>query len=212
MIPRLPYLVFFCAAVFLVDMFLIHFIKPELNWTSETLSQYALGDGGYIINVGFYSFAIAQFVWAASLVLQNRMPVIHVPLLFFLAGSGAFLVATFAVQPDSAEMTTRLPHIAGAVMQFMFFPLALMGIKNFIQDGRAKHYTQLTAHITFLLFVIILILFIFKSTPEFQFFGLIEKINILFITLWMVIFPFVSVRSNVFKALTPAVSKVLTPE
>ncbi len=166
---------------------------------SSTLSWYAIGDSGYIINLGFYCFAVAEIACAALFVLNTRLSIISGPLFFWLAGIGALLVAIFPVQSPTAEVVSRLPHVLGAIMQFMFFPLALIGIKDCIQDGRLKRYTRLTANVTAVLFVILLSLLFLRPVFEIAFYGLMQKTNILFITSWMVVFSFVSIRSNIFK-------------
>lgn len=192
--------IFIISLIFLADVFLIHFIKSDLEWSMVTLSHYALGDFGYIINVGFYCFATAEIACAALLILNSPRSIVYSALFFTLAGIGALLVAVFPVQPPTADIATRLPHILGAIMQFMFFPLALFAIDSYLVDSHMKSYTRLTGYVTFIFFVILLSLFIVKSKYQFPYFGLLEKIDIVLITIWLIIFSYLSIRSNIFKA------------
>ena len=196
---KLSYFIFFSSVVFLIDVFLIHYIKPELDWVSTTLSWYAVGDSGYIIAVGFCLFAGAEIACSALLVLTARLSIFYGPLFFSLAGIGALLATLFPVQPLTVDLVTRLPHIIGAIMQFLSFPLALFGIYDYISDGRFKYYTRLTANITLVFFVILLSMLFLRSEIEFTFFGLLQKIDIFLITSWVVVFSFVSIRSSIFK-------------
>ena len=196
---KLSYFIFISSFIFLIDVFLIHFIKFELDWVSTTLSWYAVGDNGYVLAAGFCLFAVAEIACCILLVLKARLPILYGPLFFTVAGIGAFLATIFPAQSPTVDLVSRLPHIMGAIMQFMFFPLALIGIYKYIQDSRIKRYTRSTATVTSVFFVILLILLFLRPIYEFAFYGLLQKIDILFITLWMVIFSFVSMHSNIFK-------------
>lgn len=196
---KLSYFIFISSVIFLIDVFIIHLIKYELDWVSTTLSWYAVGDNGYILAAGFCLFAGAEIACSVLLVLNARLPVFYGPLFFSAAGIGALLATVFSVQSPTVDLVSRLPHIMGAIMQFMFFPLALIGIYKYIQDGHIKRYTRLTATVTSVFFIILLTLLFLRPIYEIAFYGLLQKIDILFITLWMIMFSFVSMRSNIFK-------------
>jgi len=196
---KLSYFIFISSLFFLIDVFLIHLIKFELDWVSTTLSWYAVGDHGYILAVGFCLFAGAEIACSVLLVLKARLPVLYIPLFFSVAGMGALLATVFPVQSPTVDLVSRLPHITGAIMQFMFFPLALIGIYKYMQGSRMKRYTRLTAAVTSVFFVVLLILLFLRPIYEFTYYGLLQKIDILLITLWMVIFSFISMHTNIFK-------------
>jgi hypothetical protein len=196
---KLSYFIFISSVIFLIDVFIIHLIKYELDWVSTTLSWYAVGDNGYILAAGFCLFAGAEIACSVLLVLNARLSVFYGPLFFSAAGIGALLATVFPVQSPTVDLVSRLPHIMGAIMQFMFFPLALIGIYKYIQDGHIKRYTRLTATVTSVFFIILLTLLFLRPIYEIAFYGLLQKIDILFITLWMIMFSFVSMRSNIFK-------------
>jgi len=166
---------------------------------STTLSWYAVGDHGYILAVGFCLFAGAEIACSVLLVLKARLPVLYIPLFFSVAGMGALLATVFPFQSPTVDLVSRLPHITGAIMQFMFFPLALIGIYKYMQGSRMKRYTRLTAAVTSVFFVVLLILLFLRPIYEFTYYGLLQKIDILLITLWMVIFSFISMHTNIFK-------------
>lgn len=196
---KLSYFIFIASLIFLIDVFLIHLIKYELDWVSTTLSWYAVGDKGYILAAGFCLFASAEISCSVLLVLKARLPILYGPLFFSVAGIGALLATVFPVQSPTVDLVSRLPHIMGAIMQFMFFPLALITINNYIQEGRVKRYTRLTATVTSVFFMVLLLLLFLRPIYEFAYYGLLQKIDILFISLWMVVFSFISMQSNIFK-------------
>jgi hypothetical protein len=196
MIVVLKLLSLLCALVFFSSIFIAHLLKPELDWVSQTLSMYALGEYGYIINTGFFCIGTTQCLLALTLFLTRPFNVRLAATLLFGAGLGVYLVAIFPTQAQPTGLLSQLPHIVGASMQFLLFPLAALVISRNLSAGKMKTWTSISAYTTAKLFIVIIILFIIKFTIDIPFFGIIEKIDILVINLWLISFAFYSTRHN----------------
>lgn len=184
---------FLCASWFIITALLIHYSNPDYDVFSQTLSQYALGRHGKYLETGFFSIGISQTI-AAYLVYSHGKQYRTVSILFLLSAAGVVLVGIFPAQSESAGLLNRLPHLLGATMQFMFFPGALLllnkkGVITKPGSSNLQQYTFFTGILTAILFLVILVMFLFGSLIHLQIFGLVEKINIAFICVWLAISP-----------------------
>lgn len=186
---------FLCAVYFAMTVVLAHLLKPDLNLFSDALSLYALGDSGMLLTTGFYAIAINQGLLALLLLSydnnRHRIPAI----LLLLSAMGALLVAYFPTQANPTDLISRLPHITGAIMQFLFFPLALISIIH-SSTTRYSIYTKVTAYLSLLLFCILLLIFFVPEFRDFAYFGILEKLNILIITSWLIYYPARQIKTN----------------
>ncbi|MEW4982158.1 MAG: DUF998 domain-containing protein [Cycloclasticus sp.] len=190
MIKRLNLIAFFNALLFTMSVVITHLLKTELNWINHTLSQYALGEHGLIITVGFYCIGFTQVLLATSFMIFNQAAASRGALLLFAAGLGVFVVALFPTQPPSADMLTRLPHIAGASAHFLLFPLAVLALTPSLDAGRLKSFSFMVGYVTLIFFIVLLALFVMKPIIDTPFFGLFEKVNILIINIWLLVFSY----------------------
>lgn len=181
---------FICALIFTFSVVISHVLKTELNWVNDTLSQYALGYNGFIITIGFYCIGFTQVLLASSFMNLHRASTSKGSLLLFVAGLGIFIVALFPTQPASAEMIGRLPHIVGAGVHFLLFPLAVLVLTPSLHKGLLRRYSFITGYVSLLFFIILLVLFLIKPWFEIPFFGLLEKINVLIINTWLLVFSY----------------------
>lgn len=172
----------------------IHYVNQELAITHDTLSHYVLGYHGEILQSGFYAISINQFILACLLYYHSRAG--YASIFLVLSATGAFLVGYFPVQSETVDFIKRLPHISGAIFQFLFFPVAAGLIRHVLFNPSARTYTRLTAYITGLLFICLLTLFFTPSLESFAYFGLLEKINIALITAWLIYFPYLLICSS----------------
>lgn len=179
-------LAFYLSVYFLITIFYAHVVKLDLDIIDNTLSYYALGEHGLVLTTGFYSIGLSQVLLAKTFVSfaeNSRLKLVAI--FMFLAGLGAILVALFPKQPDTAELVERLPHIIGAITQFLFFPLAVLSLHSLLRPGALKRYTSITGYFTLVMFAVLLSLFILKSSLPVHGFGLLEKLNIFAITFWI---------------------------
>jgi hypothetical membrane protein len=174
-----------------------HAVTDNLSLVSDALSLYALEEHGFVLELGFYSIGLSQLLIAFLLLgyIQTKH-LLACSLFLSLAGFGVIAVALFPTLPPPASINDRLPHIIGAIMQFFFFPLAALALSRNMNNGTFKTYTQVTGLITALLFVTMLVLFVLPSMKDFAYFGLIEKVDILTINLWLILTAFTLRKYN----------------
>lgn len=190
MIKRTNQVAFICALIFSVTVVVTHLVKTELNWLHHTLSQYAVGDNGLIITTGFYCIGLTQLLLAISFKRIYGIATSKGALLLFGAGLGVFIVAFFPTQPSSANVLIRLPHIVGASAHFLLFPLAILVLTPSLQAGHLKKYSFITGYVCLFFFALLLVLFLMKPWVDVYFFGLLEKINIVMINAWLLVFSY----------------------
>jgi hypothetical membrane protein len=190
------------SVYFCISIIIAHVIRSDLDFFKHTLSYYALGDKGLVQTTGFYSIGLSQIL--ISFVLVKNVAVTrakYAAVFLALAGVGALLVATFPKQPDTADIILRLPHIAGAIMQFLFFPTALLSLVKAIKKSNYRSYTLYTGLFTAVMFFVVLTLFILKHKINIPVFGLIEKIDILAVTCWLIFISYVMTRTSLLQSL-----------
>lgn len=175
-----------CAVWFLISTIIIHIIRNDLDFIEVALSTYAIGNGGMILESGFYSIGLSQLLIAGILFAQADVKK-AAALSILLAGLGVIVVGVFPTYIEPVDITIRLPHIAGATMQFLFFPVALLLLNRNMSAGSFRRYTMTTGVFTAVMFFLVLLLFIVSQRVEIGFFGLVEKLNIVAINIWLLL-------------------------
>jgi len=113
--------------VFVTIMAAFHFIQPELNPVTTFGSQYALGQMGWLMNVGSLAFATGVAALALAFVrVQDSSRAGNV-----LLGSSAFgllIGGLFNVDPPGAEPTpSGLVHLLAGLLTFLcMIPAAIL--------------------------------------------------------------------------------------
>jgi hypothetical membrane protein len=186
----LALLAFICAVFFTATIIFVHIATEDLTLLSDTLSRYTLDKNGFVLELGFYAIGLTQLLLACLLFGHAETKPAAASVFLMLSSLGVIAVAFFPTLPPPATVTERLPHILGAVMQFLCFPLAALTLAPSMNTGPRKTYTLLTGSITGLLFILILGLFVLPSMRDFSYFGLIEKVDILTINLWLIFMSF----------------------
>lgn len=182
---------FICAVFFTAIIIFSHVVTEDLALLSDTLSRYALDKHGFVLTLGFYMIGITQLLVAFLLLkYAETKQSIAASVFLLLSGLGVIVVAIFPTLMPPATPLDRLPHIIGAIMQFLFFPLAVLALSPAITHRPYKTFTHLTGVITAFLFVVMLFLFFLPSMRNFGYFGLIEKTDILIINFWLIIISF----------------------
>ena len=175
-----------CAVWFLISTIIIHIIRNDLGFIEVALSAYAIGNGGMILESGFYSIGLSQLLIAGILFAQADVKK-AAALSILLAGLGVIVVGIFPTYIEPVDIAIRLPHIAGATMQFLFFPVALLLLNRNMSAGSFRRYTMTTGVFTAVMFFLVLLLFIVSQRVEIGFFGLVEKLNIVAINIWLLL-------------------------
>lgn len=174
--------IFFFALFFSFSAILLSVTRPDLSFISDTLSKYAVGKNGFILETGFLCIGLAEIL--ISFVLKKTRKN-KGALFLFLAGLGMFLVTSFPMDTDKINGIYNFFHIFGASIQFLCFPLALIFLKN--DDVFKNNFSFKIGISTLILFLIISIVYSFNFSLKY--FGLIEKMDIFLINLWLLLFP-----------------------
>jgi Protein of unknown function (DUF998) len=116
------------AATFLVLLAALHFIKPELDPLWRVISEYSIGDYGWIMALAFLSLAVSCVGLIVAIRSQTRTIGGKIGRAFLLiAAAGLIIAAIFTTDPITAsrdELTTHgTLHGLGAALG-IGFPIA----------------------------------------------------------------------------------------
>jgi Protein of unknown function (DUF998) len=123
------------AATFVVLLAALHFIKPELDPSWHFISEYAIGDYGWIMVVAFLSLALSYVSLFAAIRSQLRTIVGRIGLALLLVSAlGLIIAAIFTTDPitvseDAVTTEGTLHNLGGALGIAMPFAAALIGWK-----------------------------------------------------------------------------------
>lgn len=113
----------FSVVVFVLLLGTLHVLEPEFDPTWRFISEYALGDWGWMMHLAFLALAVS--LGAASLALwsQARTIVGYVGLIgLWIAAAGILLAAIFTTDPitasQSAETFSGKMHVLGAALDW----------------------------------------------------------------------------------------------
>jgi hypothetical protein len=126
---------FAAAAMFVVLLAALHFIKPELDPSWHFISEYAIGEYGWIMVVAFLSLALAYIGLFVSLLSQLRTIAGRIGLALLLVSAlGLTIAAIFTTAPITVSenaVTTEgtLHNLGGTLGIAMPFAAALIGWK-----------------------------------------------------------------------------------
>jgi len=135
-IPRTAALLSFAgAATFVVLLAALHFIKPELDPSWHFISEYAIGDFGWIMVFAFLSLALSYVSLFVAIRSQLRTIVGRIGLaLLVVSALGLTIAAIFTTDPITVskdDVTTEgtLHNLGGTFGIAMPFAAAIIGWK-----------------------------------------------------------------------------------
>jgi hypothetical protein len=126
---------FAAAATFVVLLAALHFIKPGLDPSWHFISEYAIGDYGWIMVLAFLSLALGYVTLFVAIRSQLRTVVGRVGLALLLVSAlGLTIAAVFTTDPitvskDAATTEGTLHNLGGTLGLAMPFAAALIGWK-----------------------------------------------------------------------------------
>jgi|GEM_PF-2085394 len=186
----LPLLSFVGSAFFLIVLITINILNRDLQFKKDALSKYAKGERGWLLTLGFYSIGMSQVL--LSVILANVYTFSYGLLLLAVAGSGTLLVGGFKMEFPKESIRGYL-HTLGAGMQFLFFPAALILMRDQFPSAITEKITLLVGSMTALFGVYIFYVFLKGTTHHLPYFGIIQKTNILLMTVWVVLISFLEI-------------------
>jgi hypothetical protein len=121
------------AATFVVLLAALHFIKPELDPSWHFISEYAIGDYGWIMVLAFFSLALSYVSLFVAIHSQLRTIVGRMGLVLLLVSAlGLTIAAIFTTDPITVskdDVTTEgtLHNLGGTLGMAMPFAAGLIG-------------------------------------------------------------------------------------
>ncbi|MBT9332207.1 DUF998 domain-containing protein [Acidipila sp. 4G-K13] len=112
------------AALWLIIILLLHFIKPELDPRTRMISEYARGPNGWIMQFAFFCMALSCGVLAAAI---WALPLSVGPALLIICSVGFAGAGVFVTDPVSlaqkAQTRSGALHVLFAFVVIVVFPI-----------------------------------------------------------------------------------------
>jgi hypothetical protein len=199
---------FWAAALFLVLLAVLHILKPEYDPSWRMISEYEIGKFGWVMQLAFFSLAIANLSAIAAVWSQAKSIIGYIGLgLLLVAATGLIIGGIFpsdpiTTDPEALSASGKM-HILGATLGIPAMPVAVALVSwALIRRNRAsanmRAWLWLTVGLVWLSFVALVFLaFVAKGTlgPD----VLIGWPNRLFITgcsLWVMVVAWHAIQSS----------------
>ena len=102
---------FAAAALFVVLLAALHIVKPELDPSWRFISEYAIGDKGWIMDVAFLSLAVSFIALFVAIRSQVRTTAGRVGLaMLLISAAGLAMAAMFTTDPITAGKEAGTTH------------------------------------------------------------------------------------------------------
>ncbi len=164
---------------------LLHFIKSDLDPIDTYISDYAIGDHGWLMQVAFYAVGLGVLAIAAglSVSLKRSKRAAVAIMLTVVAGLGFIVAGTFTTDPTGqSDLTTEgTLHLLGALMVFpvtVANSFVLRGL--FHGDRRWRPMATRIRWLPWALLVAFIVSFFAPGVPE----GLSQRFLAMIIMLW----------------------------
>lgn len=132
------------STFFLIILYLLHIIKPELDPSWRMISEYEIGTYGWLMRLAFFcwglsTFALAFAIWPACTTGSGKIGRTWLALIgVALFGAGIF--ATNAITDTSVSTTDILHKICGTLV-ILTFPIAsLLLVKSLVKHKQWATY------------------------------------------------------------------------
>ncbi|MFA6272320.1 MAG: DUF998 domain-containing protein [Patescibacteria group bacterium] len=176
------------AFYFFLSVIIIHIVRKDLSLEKSALSEYAIGNKGAYLTTGLILIGFSEII-IASISKDNFAASINL----FLAGIGVTITGLIKMDKLGKKSLRNTIHNLGAILQFLFFPVAVYFFSSAISGSSARTYYIATSLVTSVLGILILILHQRYVKDKIHSYGLIQKVNILIINLWLIIIPLMQI-------------------
>lgn len=159
---------FWAAGLFLVLLAVLHILKPEFDPSWRMISEYAIGRFGWLMQLAFFSLAIANLSAIAAVWPQAKSIVGYIGLVLLLLAAtsatigGIFTSDPITTSPDALSASGKV-HILGAQIGIPAMPLAAALISWVLTQhnqawASARRWLWLTVGLVWLSFVALIFL------------------------------------------------------
>jgi len=146
---RLASLSIAAAVTYQILLLVLIFLRPDLPVYSTTISEWAIGKYGWLMQIAFFISAISYFLLFATLKdeIKGKLGKIGITLLFicFLGTVGVGIFITNPYPPD-LRITKTLIHTTAGSLAMVLYPIAILLITINISNRNetwAKYSTML---------------------------------------------------------------------
>ncbi len=166
--------VFLCVAYFVIVLIVLHILEPEFDPRFRFMSEYALGDYGWLMTTTFFVLGLAAFVVAAGLRHVHQSSG-SARIGFGLLAVGALFICLAGVFKDS------IPHLLASVV---VFPSIVMAVLLLSWTFRQAAAWQTIYRATFFIALGMLAMF-FSMVVDVGMPGLQQRVFIFLFLLWL---------------------------
>ncbi|QGG54986.1 DUF998 domain-containing protein [Paenibacillus sp. FSL W8-1187] len=154
----------FCSGLFVVLLVSLHLLQPEFDPTWRFISEYALGDFGWIMHLAFGLLGTAQICVALAIVPHVRSVAGSIGLVILgisaigVAIAGIFATDPISIHPDDATFSGSM-HSIGAMLDYtpaaaLFISLSLGRLEAWRPVKKALIASSVLAIVAMLAFVL----------------------------------------------------------
>jgi Protein of unknown function (DUF998) len=121
---------FWAAALFLVLLAVLHILKPEYDPSWRMISEYEIGRFGWVMQLAFFSLAIANVSAIAAVWSQAKSIIGHIGLgLLLVAATGLIISGIFPTDPITTDpealSASGKMHGLGGMLGIPVMPVAV---------------------------------------------------------------------------------------
>jgi Protein of unknown function (DUF998) len=175
--------VFLCAAYFVIVLIVLHILEPEFDPRFRFMSEYALGDYGWLMTTTFFALGLAPL--AAALGLQNAYQSSR----GIRIGLGLLVVAAMFIWL-AGIFRDSIPHLLAGVVAFPSMVMAVLVLSwTFRRAAGWQTIYRVTLFIALGMLAMFLLMVADLGMP-----GLQQRVFIFLFLLWLSIVVHKSVR------------------
>ena len=172
-------------------LIVIHFLRDDGSFISNSLSNYAATEYSNIANLAFYIFSLANILIGILFIKFNNIKIRISSFLFFLAGFFIIMLTIFHSDGNGIiESFVEYIHVISASLLFLTYPIIIILNGLQFKSKRLRYYSIFTFFTTIFL-TIFGIFFTLRNLKtgllETTWFGLFEKFGVFIIILWVIV-------------------------
>jgi len=176
--------VFLCAAYFVIVLIVLHILEPEFDPRFRFMSEYALGDYGWLMTTTFFALGLVPFLTAIG--LQN----VYESSRSIRIGLGLLVVAAMFIWL-AGIFRDSIPHLLAGVVAFPSMVMAVLLLSWTFR--RATGWQTIYWLAVFVGLAMLAMLFLMVADLGMP--GLQQRVFIFLFLLWLSIVAYNSVRS-----------------
>jgi hypothetical protein len=176
--------VFLCAAYFVIVLIVLHILEPEFDPRFRFMSEYALGDYGWLMTTTFFALGLVPFLTAIG--LQN----VYESSRSIRIGLGLLVVAAIFIWL-AGIFRDSIPHLLAGVVAFPSMVMAVLLLSWTFR--RAAGWQTIYWLAVFVGLAMLAMLFLMVADLGMP--GLQQRVFIFLFLLWLSIVAYKSVRS-----------------